>query len=124
MPKKPEITIDIEALQQLGKSIGVACYVIKSSILAGYAEEKKRQEELAARELDASGTEGAPASEDCLHCWCHECGNFEDCIVPKEGYDIESKPCPCDGCHKGQRYMPKENPPCGNYKPETDNTEP
>lgn len=52
----------------------------------------------------------------CKNCWCHGCGNFEDCIVEMEGYDPESEPCPCDGCGGDQRYMPKENPPmCGRY---------
>lgn len=54
--------------------------------------------------------------DDCKKCWCYECGHFEDCIVPIEGYDIEDKPCPCDGCYKTiRRYMPKEKPPCENY---------
>lgn len=55
--------------------------------------------------------------EDCRECWCRECLAFEDCVVEVEGYDPESKPCPCDGCKAGQRYAPKEAPPCGNYIP-------
>lgn len=54
--------------------------------------------------------------KDCRACWCHGCANFEDCVVEKAGYDPSSKPCPCDGCSKGERYMPKEEPPtCGKY---------
>lgn len=53
--------------------------------------------------------------KDCKACWCKECGGFEDCVVEKDGFDPNSDICPCDGCHKGQRYMPKENPPCEHY---------
>lgn len=55
--------------------------------------------------------------EDCRACWCRECLAFEDCVVEVEGYAPESKPCPCDGCKAGQRFMPKEAPPCDNYIP-------
>lgn len=53
--------------------------------------------------------------EDCRACWCKGCANFEDCIVEKEGYNPASQPCPCDGCKKGERYMPKEKPPTCEY---------
>lgn len=57
-----------------------------------------------------------PIPEDCAACWCHECASFEECVVDKKGYAPESKPCPCDGCKKGMRYMPKEKPPtCGRF---------
>lgn len=53
----------------------------------------------------------------CLACWCRDCANFEACIVEKDGYDHQTKPCPCDGCKGAERYMPREKPPkCGNYK--------
>lgn len=53
--------------------------------------------------------------KDCVACWCKECGAFEDCVVEKDGYDPSGKPCPCDGCTNGHRFMPKENPPCDKY---------
>lgn len=53
--------------------------------------------------------------EDCRACWCRGCPNFVNCIIEKEGYDLASKPCPCDGCGRGERYMPKESPPTCEY---------
>lgn len=52
----------------------------------------------------------------CLACWCRDCGNFETCVVERDGFDEASEPCPCDGCEGANRYMPREKPPtCGNY---------
>ncbi len=53
----------------------------------------------------------------CETCWCNTCGNFDDCIVDIPGYDLESEPCPCDGCvNGGPPYAPKPTPPpCGRY---------
>ena len=62
--------------------------------------------------------DGSKIRVACLACWCRDCGNFEDCTVEKEGYEPESKPCPCDGCGgaQQQRFMPRETPPtCGKY---------
>lgn len=68
-----------------------------------------------------SGTAIDPESGEtirvaCLACWCRDCANFEDCTVEKDGFDVSSEPCPCDGCKGAERYMPREKPPtCGNY---------
>lgn len=60
--------------------------------------------------------------KDCQRCWCEYCANLEGCVVEKDGYAPEQKPCPCDGCKKGQRYMPMENKPtCGRYIEEQNN---
>lgn len=56
--------------------------------------------------------------KDCRACWCKVCAAFEGCVVDNPDYDPESKPCPCDGCKSGKRYMPKEEPPtCGRFVP-------
>lgn len=125
MPDNSKPEIDIEALQRLGKVIGAAYYAIQNGFLAGYTEEKQRQEEDAARERAESGTDHDPILEKCKVCWCRGCAAFEDCIVPTKGYAIESKPCPCDGCDSQRGpYMPKEKPPCNKYRPEAGPSEP
>lgn len=116
MQEAPKLQIDLDALRQIWERAGVATAAIYAGFCDGFKAETRRQKESATSgQESAAETDEIP--EDCKHCWCHECATFETCVVPIDGYAPESKPCPCDGCHKGQRYMPKEQPPCKNYRP-------
>jgi len=109
MSNTQKLEINLETLRQVGERVGVVAAAFYAGFCDGYTAETQRQKEVA--------VEKDEIPDDCKRCWCNECANFDNCIVPIEGYDIESEPCPCDGCQKGQRYMPKENSPCENYIP-------
>ncbi len=64
-----------------------------------------------------------PPPKECVcdNCWCNSCAELDECIVDVPGYDLEDKPCPCDGCIGNQyafAYAPRSAPPpCGKYRP-------
>lgn len=60
-------------------------------------------------EIGAAGQ----ALKDCANCWCKDCADLNQCKVDLN-YNI--RPMPCVGCNLGMRFMPKENPPCNEFK--------
>ncbi len=103
--------LNLKEIEAAGETLGRAYAALFKGFTKGFNECKQIE--------DITTTASPPESKeeaDCKGCWCHECGYWEDCVVKKEGYDPASEPCPCDGCKKGMRYMPKENPPCDKYQ--------
>jgi len=109
--------IDTKDIEAAGEALGVMCAAFMKGFAKGFEAIQELYKEQEAKNTTAGTEEEAKTPKRCLECWCNECAEFEDCIVEKEGYDPASKPCPCDGCKKGMRYMPKEKPPCEKFKP-------
>lgn len=103
MQGTPELQISLDTLRQIGEQAGEKVAAFYAGFSAGFKAEAQRH---GAGEKQATEEDGIP--EDCKHCWCHECARFETCVVPIDGYAIESEPCPCDGCsHNRKPYMAK-----------------
>lgn len=106
-----EKQLDLKDIEAAGEALGR----MYTALLRGFTKGFKEVQEAEGVAADQESKEETP--KDCINCWCNECAELEECVVEKEGYTNDSRPMPCDGCNKGMRYMPKENPPCQSFKP-------
>lgn len=110
-----EGTLDLKKLEEAGEALGRAYAAMLKGFIRGYKEATKAEEAVTDPDK-AKETQEDETPKDCCNCWCDECAELDECVVEKEGFSNESRPMPCDGCNKGMRFMPKENPPCEKFR--------